>query len=141
MESIQEILRQNNITPTELARLSGQSLATINETINKPVDSWTVNVLTAIANAINMPAGDLLNRLQDTSEDHYELLIDRDARTVQGVKIADPETFDIVSFVAQNNALAGWQPSASDIKMLVETANHPDPAEVERIEKIWNEDI
>ena len=141
MESIQTILQRNNITQTEVARVSGLPLATINQTIKKPVDCWSVRVLTGIAKAINMRAGELLDLLQGEDDDDYELLIDRDNRTVQGVKIDDPEDFDIISFVVQNNALAGWKPTTSDVKMLVETAKHPDPAEVARIEKIWNEDI
>lgn len=139
MESIQTILRKHDIMPAELSRVTNLPLASVEEFVAKPVEEWTVGDLSKIAGALAMKPGGLLSRLQD-NEDDFELQLDAEQQLVQGVNIADPAIYELVSFVVQNNVMEGWRPTISDVKMLVETAKHPDPTEVARIERIWNEE-
>lgn len=137
METIQEILQKNNLTQSDVAKMSGISLATINQAIKKPVSSWSVRILNAIAGALHQSPGELLDRLQ---KNQYTLEIDDQRQTIQGVKIEDLELYQEIRFVVQNNVLEGWEPTTEDILFLVDSAEHPDPKLEKEYREIFGDD-
>ncbi|MEO5285928.1 helix-turn-helix domain-containing protein [Limosilactobacillus allomucosae] len=137
METIQEILQKNNLTQSDVARASGISLATINQAIKKPVSSWSIRILNAIAEVLHQSPGKLLDRLQKSQ---YSLEINDQYQTIQGVKINDLELYQNIRFVVQNNVLEGWEPTTEDILFLVDSAEHPDPKLEKEYQEIFGND-
>jgi transcriptional regulator with XRE-family HTH domain len=137
LETIQEILQKNNLTQSDVAKMSGISLATINQAIKKPVSSWSVRILNAIAGALHQSPGKLLDRLQ---KNQYTLEIDNQRQTIQGVHINDRTSFQQLRFVVQNNVLEGWEPTTEDILFLVDSGEHPDPQLEKEYEEIFGKD-
>ena len=135
--SIQEILRKNQVTPSEVAKVGGLNQSTINRAMKRPVSSWSIRVLNAFAKALYQSPGDLLDQLQPS---FYTLEIDDQHQTIQGVQISDLESYQQIRFVVQNGALEGWEPSKEDILFLVDRAEHPDPKLEKEYEEIFGKD-
>lgn len=62
--------------------------------------------------------------------ERYQLDIDNEKQTIQGVKIANKAKFQAIRFVVENNWLEGWEPTQSDILDLCEEWDNPDPAAI-----------
>lgn len=67
----------------------------------------------------------------------YKLEIDVDKQTIQGVTIPDPQMFQQICFVVNNNHLEGWKPETKDIARLVDQANKPDQSIIDEINEAF----
>ena len=94
-------------------------------------------MLNAFAIGLGERPGDLLNVLEAQP---YILDINDETQTIQGVFIADKETYQQIRTVVEVNHLEGWNPTKSDIQELLDEAINPDPQVAERFEKIWEQE-
>lgn len=72
--------------------------------------------------------------------ERYQLDIDNEKQTIQGVKIANKAKFQAIRFVVENNWLEDWEPTQSDILDLCEEWDNPDPrtiADFKETKKIY----
>lgn len=125
MMTIGEVQASYDTNLADIASKSGISKATLSRAFNRPVSTWTIQILNRVAAAINESPEKLLRLLQD---DRYLLAINDQAQTIQGVRIPDLTTYRNVKFVVKSNVMEGWQPHYSDVKGLTEftEAAHPE---------------
>ena len=90
----------------------------------------------AFALALNEKPGDLLN---NTQPNPYTLNIKDGKQTIQGVYIPDKEMYQQIRSAVEDNHLEGWNPTSKDVKFLLKNALNPNPKDMERIDRIWNE--
>lgn len=122
--TISAMLNNNNMTVADIAAKSGVARSTLGNAIKKPIESWSIRVLNAFAKGLGMQSPDLLSKLQP---DNYELQIDDENQTIQGIQISDQELYQQVKFAVVNNHLEGWQPTRDDILYLLKEVQQPDP--------------
>lgn len=134
--TIKKLLNSQNISLNDVTTISNVPLTTLRSSITKPIEKWSIRVLNAFAKSLDIPAGDLLNMLE---QKEYSLEIDNKNQTIKGVFIADKETFQQMRAVIEANHLEGWNPTADDVQDLLNSANNPDPAMIKRFTEIWNE--
>jgi transcriptional regulator with XRE-family HTH domain len=134
MTTISELLKENRITLKDVAAKSGVALSTLSAAARKPIESWSIRVLVAFAKGLNELPSDLLKTLRP---EHYELAIDNEKQTIQGVKISDKTLFLQIRFVVESEHLEGWNPTPDDIKDLLYSAKHPDPQMVADYQRIF----
>ena len=78
-ENIINILKTNNMTVAFVAQESGLDVAQVNETLKRPVATWSIQILNALADALGECPGELLERIQDFD---FHLHTDDSARAV-----------------------------------------------------------
>ncbi|CCI84713.1 hypothetical protein FC52_GL001595 [Lactobacillus pasteurii DSM 23907 = CRBIP 24.76] len=61
------------------------------------------------------------------SDDKVFLEINDDIQKIQGVEVADPETYLELKSAVVNNAVHGWIPTKGDIESLLQVADKLDP--------------
>lgn len=131
---ITSILKENNKTLKDVATVSGVPVSTLSVAARKPIDSWSIRVLSAFAKGVNEMPSELLKKLKP---EHYELSIDNKKQKIQGVKIPDRTLFLQIRFVVESEHLEGWKPSPDDIRDLIYSADHPDPQMVADYKRIF----
>ncbi len=72
--------------------------------------------------------------------DSYELQIDDEAQTIQGVRFDDVEDYRDIRFAVKNEVLEGWKPSKTDILWLKEKISHPDPETTAAYHRLFGDD-
>ena len=135
--TIVKLLESKNMSVTKVSEISKVPLSTLRNAIVKPIETWSIRVLNAFAIGLGERPGDLLNVLEAQP---YILDINDDTQTIQGVFIADKETYQQIRTVVEVNHLEGWNPAKSDIQELLDEAINPDPQVAERFEKIWEQE-
>lgn len=136
-EMIMNLLSSRDLSLKKVAEKSDVSINTLKKSVHKPIESWSIRVLNAFAIGLDTSPGELLNTLEPTP---YILNINDHEQTIQGVFIADKETFQQIRAVIEANHLEGWNPTASDVQDLLNSANNPNPDMVKRFNEIWNEE-
>lgn len=123
--TITEIMDSYGVNLTEIADQSGISKTTLSNAFKRSTDSWTIRILNGVALAINETPSKVLSLLQGNQ---YNLNIDDQKQTIQGVKIEDPKNYRSIKFVVKSNVMEGWQPDRSDIEDLKAFSNisHPE---------------
>lgn len=134
MSNITAILKENNKTLTEIAAITGVPVSTLRAAARTPIDNWPIGVLTAFAQALNETPSELFKKLKP---ENYELLIDNEAQTIQGIKIPDRTLFLQIRFAVESEYLEGWEPAPADVKDLVYSAKHPDPQMLADYQRIF----
>ncbi|QGF41143.1 helix-turn-helix domain-containing protein [Limosilactobacillus gastricus] len=135
--TLKNLLDDNQITQTMIAETSGISLATINQTLNRPIDSWSIKILDAVAKPLYMSAGQLLDIINPSK---FELETNDDLMTIQGVKIDNYEMYQQIRFAVENNVMEGWEPTKQDIEDLLRFAHNPDPEYIARYKEIFGDE-
>lgn len=131
--TVKQLLKDNHLTLRTISKQSAISETTLNSTFSRPVDSWSVRVLKALANSLNLRIDELDKKLSTTS---YTFDVDKEKHTIQGVKIPEDLFFSVYSSV-NFNVMEGWQPTARDIEKLVSQLKHPDSVLDEEINNLW----
>lgn len=135
--TIVKLLESKNMSVTKVSEISNVPLSTLRNAIVKPIETWSIRVLNAFAIGLGERPGDLLNALEAQP---YILDINDETQTIQGVFIADKETYQQIRTVVKVNHLEGWNPTKSDIQELLDEAINPNPQVAERFEKIWEQE-
>ena len=135
--TIVKLLESKNMSVTKVSEISNVPLSTLRNAIVKPIETWSIRVLNAFAIGLGERPGDLLNALEAQP---YILDINDETQTIQGVFIADKETYQQIRTVVEVNHLEGWNPTKSDIQELLDEAINPNPQVAERFEKIWEQE-
>ncbi|WLS84746.1 helix-turn-helix domain-containing protein [Lactobacillus apis] len=135
--TIVKLLESKNMSVTKVSEISNVSLSTLRNEIVKPIETWSIRVLNAFAIGLGERPGDLLNALEAQP---YILDINDETQTIQGVFIADKETYQQIRTVVEVNHLEGGNPTKSDIQELLDEAINPNPQVAERFEKIWEQE-
>ncbi|WP_278965484.1 helix-turn-helix domain-containing protein [Lactobacillus apis] len=135
--TIVKLLESKNMSVTKVSEISNVPLSTLRNEIVKPIETWSIRVLNAFAIGLGERPGDLLNALEAQP---YILDINDETQTIQGVFIADKETYQQIRTVVKVNHLEGWNPTKSDIQELLDEAINPNPQVAERFEKIWEQE-
>ncbi|MBI0120811.1 hypothetical protein H3U50_03135 [Lactobacillus sp. M0398] len=68
----------------------------------------------------------------------YNLEIDDETQTIQGVFIPDKEMYFEIRGVVEASHLEGWNPTKEDIQAVLDGVVNPDPEEVKEIAAIWD---
>lgn len=131
--TVKQLLRDNHLTLRNISEQSSISETTLSSTFSRPVDSWSVRILKALANALNLRIDELDEKL---SAKPFTLDVDEEKHMIQGVKIPDDLFFSIYSSV-NFNVMEGWQPSAHDIENLVKQMQQSDVVLDKEIDKLW----
>ncbi|BAQ57909.1 helix-turn-helix domain-containing protein [Lactobacillus acetotolerans] len=129
-------LDNQRISINEVSKKSGVAVSTLDNAVKKSIESWSIRTLDAFALALNEKPGDLLNKLQPNP---YTLNIKDGKQTIQGVYIPDKEMYQQIRSAVEDNHLEGWNPTSKDVKFLLKNALNPNPKDMERIDRIWNE--
>jgi hypothetical protein len=132
------LLNNQNISVREVSEISKVPFSTLNNAMKKPIETWSIRVLNAFALALNQAPSKLLEILQPNG---YELRIDNDAQTIQGVYIPDKVLFTQIRFVVENQHLEGWKPDKKDIEYLLDRAYNPDPELDDAIDKLVGDKV
>ena len=135
--TIVKLLESKNMSVTKVSEISNVPLSTLRNAIVKPIETWSIRVLNAFAIGLGERPGDLLNALEAQL---YILDINDETQTIQGVFIADKETYQQIRTVVEVNHLEGWNPTKSGIQELLDGAINPNPQVAERFEKIWEQE-
>lgn len=135
--TIVKLLESKNMSVTKVSEISNVPLSTLRNAIVKPIETWSIRVLNAFAIGLGERPGDLLNVLEAQP---YILDINDDTQTIQGVFIADKETYQQIRTVVEVNHLEGWNPTKSDILELLDEAINPDPQVAKRFEEVWEQE-
>ena len=133
--TITKLLNSKHVSVREVAEKSHVSESTLRKAIARPIESWSIRILDAFAAGLDKRAGDLLNMLKPQS---YNLEIDDETQTIQGVFIPDKEMYFEIRGVVEASHLEGWNPTKEDIQAVLDGVVNPDPEEVKEIAAIWN---
>ncbi len=135
-ENIINILKTNNMTVAFVAQESGLDVAQVNETLKRPVATWSIQILNALADALGERPGELLDRIQDFD---FHLHTDDDQLTIQHVQFQTPSSYQQVRFAVESNVLEGWEPTTTEVRRLKESAENPDDEILMEIEQLLAE--
>ena len=130
--TVKQLLKDNYLTLREISKQSSISEATLSSTFSRPIDTWPVRVLKALAKSLNLRINELDVML---SAKPFTLDVDEDKHMIQGVKVPDELFFSVYSSV-NFNVMEGW-PSANDIENLVNQMQQSDVTLDEEINKLW----
>ena len=131
--TVKRLLKDNHLTLRTISKQSSISEATLSSTFARPVDSWSVRVLRALANSLDLRIDELDKKL---STDSYKFDVDKQKHTIQGVKI--PENLFLSVYSSVNfNVMEGWRPTANDIEKIVDQVQQPDSTLDEEINDLW----
>ncbi len=183
-KAIINILKTNNMTVAFVAQESGLDVAQVNETLKRPVATWSIQILNALADALGECPGELLERIQDfdfhlhTDDDQltiqhvqfqtpssyqqvrfadalgecpgelleriqdfdFHLHTDDDQLTIQHVQFQTPSSYQQVRFAVESNVLEGWEPTATEVRQLKESAENPDDEILMEIEQLFGDE-
>lgn len=133
MESVKELLAENNLTIKEISKKSSISETTLSSAFKRPVETWSVRTLKALAHSLYMQVDDLLRILMP---EEFKLEIDDEKHIIQGVKIPDDMFLDVKASV-RYNVMEGWKPTKKDINYLVERLQSDDPIVEKEMKDLW----
>lgn len=131
--TVKQLLKDNSLTLRDIAEQSSISETTLSLTFSKPIDTWPVRTLKALAKSLNLRIDELDAKLSAKS---FTLDVDEDKHMIQGVKVPNNLFFSVYSSV-NFNVMEGWQPSANDIENLVNQMQQSDVTLDEEINKLW----
>lgn len=130
---VKQLLKDNSLTLHDLSKQSAISETTLSSTFSRPVDTWSIRVLKALAKSLNLRIDELDAKLSAKS---FTLDVDEDEHMIQGVKVPNDLFFSVYSLV-NFNVMEGWQPSANDIENVVNQMQQSDVTLDEEINKLW----
>lgn len=133
MSTVKELLKENNLTIKDISVASSISETTLSATFKRPVETWSVKVLTALANVLYMKLDDLMQILAPKK---FQLDIDEDKKTIQGVKIPENLFVDMKDIV-KYSVMEGWEPTREEITYLLERSKYEDPLLIKELNDIW----
>ena len=135
--AISKLLNNANLTIRDISKKTNVPTTTLSNALNKPIESWSIRVLNAVAAGLDERPGDLLNMLQPKA---YILDINDENQSIQGVVIPDKFMYQQIRGVVEASHLEGWNPEKSDIEYILDSVINPDPKELKRIDEIWGKD-
>lgn len=91
---IKQLLKDNSLTLRDIAEQSSISETTLNLTFSKPIDTWPVRTLKALAKSLNLKIDELDEKLSAKS---FILDVNEDKHTIQRVNVPDDLFFSIYS--------------------------------------------
>lgn len=130
---VEQLLKDNSLTLRDISEQSLISETMLSSAFSKPIDTWSVRVLKALAKSLNLRIDELDAKL---SAKPFTLDVDEDKHMIQGVKVPNDLFFSVYSSV-NFNVMEGWQPSANDIENLVNQMQQSDVTLDEEINKLW----
>lgn len=130
---VKNLLKAHQLTLRDIARQSSISETTLSSTFSRPIDTWSVRVLKALAKALHLRIDELDEKL---SAKPFVFDVDEKRHTIQGVKIPEKLFFAVYSSV-NFNVMEGWQPTARDIRNLVKQMQQPDVTLEKEINDVW----
>ena len=130
---VEQLLKDNSLTLRDISEQSSISETMLSSTFSKPIDTWSVRVLKALAKSLSLRIDELDAKLSAKS---FTLDADEDKHMIQGVKVPNDLFFSVYSSV-NFNVMEGWQPSANDIENLVNQMQQSDVTLDEEINKLW----
>lgn len=130
---VEQLLKDNSLTLRDIAKQSSISETTLSSTFSKPIDTWSVRVLKALAKSLDLRIDELDAKL---SAKPFILDVNEDKHTIQGVNVPDDLFFSIYSSI-NFNVMEGWRPSANNVKNLIKQMQQPDVNLDEEINKLW----
>ena len=131
--TVKQLLKDNSLTLRDISEQSSISETTLSSTFSRPIDTWPVRVLKALAKSLNLRIDELDAML---SVKPFTLDVDEDKHMIQGARVPDELFFSVYSSV-NFNVMEGWQPSANDIENLVNQMQQSDINLDEEINKLW----
>lgn len=131
--TVRALLNENQLTLAQVAAKTKISVSTLSAAFKRPVDTWSVRVLRGLADVLMIDTDTLLNKIAPRK---FELKVDREARTIQGVPIP-AEYFHDVYAAVRFNVMEGWRPTADDIRRVTDRVVHPDAIVDEEITNAW----
>ncbi|KJY59028.1 uncharacterized protein JF75_05590 [Lactobacillus kimbladii] len=135
--AVSKLLNNANLTIRDISKKTNVPTTTLSNALNKPIESWSIRVLNAVAAGLDERPGDLLNMLQPKV---YILDINDENQSIQGVVIPDKFMYQQIRGVVEASHLEGWNPEKSDIEYILDSVINPDPKELKRIDEIWGKD-
>ncbi|MBB1100157.1 helix-turn-helix transcriptional regulator [Limosilactobacillus agrestis] len=135
-KNIINILRTNHITVAFVAQESGLDVAQVNKALQRPVATWSIQILNALADALGERPGELLEQIQDFP---FQLQTDDGQLTIQHVQFQTLSSYQQVRFAVESNVLEGWEPTAKEVRMLREAAENPDDEMASEIERLFGD--
>lgn len=133
---VQEIMKQYDVTLSEIAHHSGISKTTLSGAFNRPVESWSIRILNGVAKALHESPSDLLKELQ---EEQYEFKFDDEEQTIMGVKFEDEFDYQAAKFAIYNNVIEGWEPTKEDVAELKAFGEVEHPELESKMHRIFGE--
>lgn len=113
--TVKRLLKDNHLTLRTISKQSAISETTLSSTFSRPVDSWSVRVLRALANSLDLRIDELDKKLSTGS---YKFDVDKEKHTIQGVKIPENLFFSVYSSV-NFNVMEGWRQLPVILKKLL----------------------
>ena len=94
--TVKQLLKNNSLTLHDLSKQSSISETTLSSTFSRPIDTWPVRVLKALAKSLNLRIDELDVML---SAKPFTLDVDEDKHMIQGVKVPNDLFFSVYSSV------------------------------------------
>ncbi|HAT53860.1 MAG TPA: XRE family transcriptional regulator [Lactobacillus sp.] len=135
--SILTLLNDQQLSLTDVSRDSGIGLSTLSTAIKRPVETWSLRIINGLAKSLFMKPGDLVDEIQDLP---YQLMINDQKQTIQGVYIANKSDYMNIKFVVKSTAMEGWQPEAQDIRRLRTESEDKNSIRKQRAQSILSEE-
>ncbi|MBD5429518.1 helix-turn-helix transcriptional regulator [Lactobacillus sp.] len=136
MVTISTLLNDKDISLAQVAQESGIKEDTLKAALNEIPDLWTVRVLKAFASTLEIKPGELLELV---APNVYQLQIEDDTQTIQGIVIPNLEIYQQIRFIIEAEHLEGWNPSPAEVNFLLTEALDPNPDLQVEIDDIWGE--
>lgn len=133
---IMNMLAQDNLTLSDISKVSNVPLSTLTNAAKKPIESWSIRVLNAFAKGLSKKASALLDELQP---ENYTLDINDKKQTIQGVYIPDKQEYYNMRAVVQAEHLEGWNPTKRDIKYVYREVSNPKAEYLKEYHELFGE--
>lgn len=99
-------------------------MSTLSQAFQKPVESWSIRILNALALATYSDPGYVLDEIQERT---FKYVVDREKQTIQGYYIPDPHDFWRIEAAVHNTVMEGYQPTKQDIAEIYARSLQPRP--------------
>lgn len=133
---IMNMLDQDNLTLSDISKISNVPISTLNNAAKKPIESWSIRVLNAFAKGLSKKASVLLDELQP---ENYTLEINDQKQMIQGVYIADKQEYYNMRAVVQAEHLEGWNPTKQDIEYVYKEITNPKSEYLKEYHELFGE--
>lgn len=134
---VEQYLSAHAISLQKISKTSGVALSTLSAALNKPIENWSVRILNAVSQTTGERPSEVLQQLQP---ENFELELDDEQLTIQGVQFDDEYTYANVLNAVLSNVYEGWQPTMQDVQRGKDLLTTPDPELAARYAEIFNEE-
>lgn len=124
IQAVENYMSNHGITMTDVSKNSGISMSTLSQAFQKPVESWSIRILNALALVTYSDPGYVLDEIQERT---FKYVVDREKQTIQGYYIPDPHDFWRIEAAVHNTVMEGYQPTKQDIAEIYARSLQPRP--------------